>query len=338
YTNSFSYDHAGPMAWTVEDCALLLQAIAGFDARDPASSAAPVPDFAAGLRDGVKGLRIGVLRHLYEEDIAVAPAAKAALEQAYDVLRGLGAVLEDARIRPAEDYHNVKITGAESELYAVHEPVLRERAADFGRDFLGRALGALLISGYDYVQASRMRRQMMAEMAPLYERYDALVTAGPGPAGRLDAWRTINFWRGHNLTAPFNCTGGPALVQCIGFTDDGLPLSMQVVGRPFADATVLRVAQAYEAATPWRGQRPALVAGAPALPQPPVPAAEVAEISSTRRGNIAAVVARAGLKLPEDVFEQLCATAPYVEEMVGGLGRRAEFWEEPAGVFLVRGG
>ena len=337
YTNSFSYDHAGPMAWTVEDCALLLQAIAGHDPLDPASTTAPVPDFRAGLRDGVKGLRIGVLRHLYEEDIVVAPAVKAALEQAYDVLRGLGAVVEDARIRPAEDYHNVKITGAESELYAVHEPVLRARAADFGRDFLGRALGALLISGPDYVQASRMRRQMMAEMAPLYERYDVLVTAGPGPAGRLDAWRTINFWRGHNITAPFNCTGGPALVQCIGFTDDGLPLSMQVVGRPFADASVLRVAQAYEDATPWRGRRPALVAGAAGLPQPPVPAAEVAEISSTRRGNVAAIVARAGLTLPEDVFEQLCASAPYVEEMVAGLGRRAEFWEEPAGVFVVGG-
>ncbi len=335
YTNSFSYDHAGPMTWTVEDCAIMLQAIAGHDPKDPASASRPVPDYWAELGAGVKGLRIGMLRHLYEDDVPVPASLKAALEQAYDVLRGLGAVLEDARIRPAEDYHNVKITGAESELYAVHEPVLRTRLADFGRDFLGRALGALLISGPDYVQASRIRRQMISEMAPLYERYDVLVTAGPGPAGRLDAWRTINFWRGHNLTAPFNCTGGPALVQCIGFTDDGLPLSMQVVGRPFADGMVLRVAQAYEAATPWRGRRPALVAGAAPLPQPPVPAAEVASISAARRGEIAGICQRAGLTLPEDVFEQLCATAPYVEEMVGGLGRAWEFHDEPSNIFLV---
>jgi aspartyl-tRNA(Asn)/glutamyl-tRNA(Gln) amidotransferase subunit A len=337
YSNSFSYDHAGPMTWTVEDCAILLQAIAGHDPKDPASATAEVPDYRADLGAGVKGLRIGVLRHLYEEDIQVPPSLKAALEQAYDVLRSLGATLEDARIRPAEDYHNVKITGAESELFSVHEPVLRTRLADFGADFLGRALGALLISGPDYVQASRMRRQMIAEMAPLYERYDVLLTAGPGPAGRLDAWRTINFWRGHNITAPFNCTGGPALAQCIGLTDDGLPLSMQVAGRPFTDAMVLRVAKAYEDATPWRSRRPMLTPGAASLPTPPVPAPEKATISAARRDEIAVICRRAGLTVPEPVFEQLCASAPYVEEMVGGVSRSREFYDEPSSVFVPAG-
>jgi aspartyl-tRNA(Asn)/glutamyl-tRNA(Gln) amidotransferase subunit A len=150
YTNSFSYDHAGPMTWTVEDCAIMLQAIAGHDPKDPASAGRTVPDYRAELSAGVKGLRIGVLRHLYEEDVPVDASVKAALEQAYDVLRGLGAVIEDVRIRPAQDYHAVKITVAESELFAVHEPVLRQRLNDFGADFLGRALGALLISGPDY--------------------------------------------------------------------------------------------------------------------------------------------------------------------------------------------
>lgn len=333
YTNSFSYDHAGPMAWTVEDCAIMLQAIAGHDGKDPASAARPVPDYRAGLSAGVKGLRVGVLRHLYEEDIPVAASLKAALEQAYDVLRGLGASVEDARIRPASDYHAVKITGAESELFAVHEPVLRSRLNDFGADFLGRALGALLISGPDYMQASRQRRVMIAEMAPLYERYDVLLTAGPGPAGRLDAWRTINFWQRNNITAPFNVTGGPALVQCIGFTDDGLPLSMQVVGRPFADAMVLRVAKVYEDATPWRRRRPVLQSGAAPLPSPPVPEPEKAAISRMRRDEIAMLCKRRGLTVPEKHFEQLCATAPYVEEMVGHLGRSWDFMDEPASVF-----
>ena len=145
-----------------------------------------LPDYRAALTGDMRGLRIGVLRHLYEDDAPIQSVAKNALEAALDVLRGLGAVLEDARIRPAQVYHDVKITGAESELLAVHEPALRTRLADFGEDFLGRTLGALLISGADYVQASRWRRVLIAEMAPLYTKYDVLVTASPGPAPRLE--------------------------------------------------------------------------------------------------------------------------------------------------------
>jgi aspartyl-tRNA(Asn)/glutamyl-tRNA(Gln) amidotransferase subunit A len=330
YTNSFSYDHAGPMTWSVEDCAIMLQAIAGHDPKDPASADRPVPDYRAALTGGIKGLRIGVLRHLFEEDAPIPSAAKAALEASFDTLRGLGATLEDARIRPAQVYHDVKITGAESELYAVHEPVLRTRLNDFGEDFLGRTLGALLISGADYVQASRWRRVLIAEMAPLYAKHDVLVTAGPGPAPRLDSWRTINFWQRPSLTTPFNVLGGPALAQCIGFTEDGLPLSMQIVGRPFDDATVLRVAHAYEGATPWRSRRPALAPNAVSNTLPPVPEPAPSEISAVRRDEIAASCRRAGLTLNERQFQQLCATAPYVEAMVGRLRRDPEYHEEPA--------
>ncbi len=336
YTNSFSYDHAGPMTWTVEDCAIMLGAIAGHDPLDPASANRAVPDYRAALTGSIKGLRIGVLRHLYEEDVPTQPAVKAAMEAAFDVLRGLGAVLEDVRIRNAHDYHDVKITGAESELYAVHEPVLRKRLADFGEDFLGRALGALLISSSDYVQASRQRRLMIAEMQPVYEKYDVLLTAAPGPAGRLDAWRTINFWEKTSLTTPFNVLGGPALAQCIGFTDDGLPMSMQVAGRPFDDATVLRVAHAYEMATPWRSRRPVLDPDAVfSAEQPPVPEPAKATISQVRRDEIAAICKRAGLTLTDRVFEQLCATAPHVEAMTARLWRDAEFYDEPSNIFIA---
>jgi aspartyl-tRNA(Asn)/glutamyl-tRNA(Gln) amidotransferase subunit A len=331
YTNSFSYDHAGPMTWSVEDCAIMLQAIAGHDPRDPASAEQPIPDYRAALTGSIKGLRIGVLRHLFEDDAPIPPVAKTALEAAFDVLRGLGATLEDTRIRPAQVYHDVKITGAESELYAVHEPVLRARLSDFGEDFLGRTLGALLISGADYVQASRCRRMLVAEMTPLYTKYDVLVTAGPGPAPPLDSWRTINFWQRPSLTTPFNVLGGPALAQCIGFTDDGLPLSMQIVGRPFDDATVLCVAHAYETATPWRASRPVLDPNATiAHTLPPVPEPAQPEINAARRDEIAAICRRAGLTLNERHFQQLCATAPYVDAMVGRLKRDPEFYEEPA--------
>jgi aspartyl-tRNA(Asn)/glutamyl-tRNA(Gln) amidotransferase subunit A len=337
YTNSFSYDHAGPMTWSIEDCAIMLQAIAGHDHKDPASADRPVPDYRAALTGSIKGLRIGVLRHLFERDAPVPDATKSALEAALDVLRGLGATLEDTGIRPAQVYHDVKITGAESELYAVHEPALRTRLSEFGEDFLGRTLGALLISGADYVQASRWRRVLIAEMAPLYAKYDVLVTAGPGPAPRLENWRTINFWQRPSLTTPFNVLGGPALAQCIGFTGDGLPLSMQIAGRPFDDTTVLRVAHAYERATPWRARRPALEPNAavsntlPAVPDPAKP-----EVDAARCDEIAVVCRRAGLTLNERHFQQLCATAPYVEAMVGRLRRDPEFYEEPASTVSFR--
>ena len=337
YTNSFSYDHAGPMTWTAEDCAIMLQAIAGHDAKDPASTDQPVPNYRAALTGSIKGMRIGVLRHQFETEVAAPPAAKLALAAAFDVLRVLGATLEDIRIRPAQEYYDVKITGAESELYAVHEPVLRKRLDDFGEDFLGRTLGALLITGADYVQASRQRRIMIAEMAPIYAKYDALITAGPGPAPRLDAWRTIQFWLKPSVTTPFNVLGGPALAQCIGFTGDGLPLSMQIVGRPLDDATVLRVAHAYEAATTWRTRRPALDADAvSSATLPPVPEPEKANVSQTRRDEIAAICHRSGLALNERHFEQLCATAPYVEAMTGRLQRNGAFHDEPSTIFIVQ--
>jgi aspartyl-tRNA(Asn)/glutamyl-tRNA(Gln) amidotransferase subunit A len=339
YTNSFSYDTAGPMTWSVEDCAILLGQIAGHDTKDPASSRHAIPDYRATLGGGVKGLRIGVLRHMYETDVASPDVAKAAIETAIDVFRSLGATIEDARIRPAMDYYDVKIVGAESELYAVHEPVLRQRLTDFGEDFLGRSLGALLFSGTDYVQASRERRAMIAEMAPIYQRYDLLLTLAPGPAPRLDTHQTINFWRRSSLTTAFNVLGGPALAQCIGFTPDGLPLSMQIVGRPFDEATVLRAAHAYEAATSWRARRPILdpkASFSTALPAIPAPAK--AEISQADRDRIASICRRAGLSLNERHFEQLCATAPYIEAMTGRLNRTREFYEEPSSIFVLTPG
>ncbi len=334
YTNSFSYDHAGPMTWTAEDSALLLQVIAGPDINDPASASHAIPDYRAALTGNIKGLRIGVLRHLYEDDVPTPPVVKAALEEAYTIFRKLGAVLEDTSIRPAHDYHNVKITTAESELLSVHTPALRARLSDFGEDFLGRALGAMLISSADYVNAARARRQMIAEMAPLYAKYDVLLTAAPGPAAPFGAWRTIHFWQRSSLTTPFNVTGGPALVQPIGLTPEGLPLAMQIIGRPFDDATVLRVAHAYEQATDWRTRRPALDPDARfSTVLPPTPDPEAADLSQARRDEIASLCRRAGFILNDRHFEQLCATAPYVEEMVSHLRAEFSFTDEPATIF-----
>ncbi len=339
YTNSFSFDHAGPMTWTVEDCAILLQAIAGHDPKDPASAAHPVPDFRAALTGDIAGLRIGVVRHLHEDDCPVTAETAAALEQAFGVLRSLGAVLGEVRLRPAQDHYDVKVTIAESELLAVHDAALRTRPGDFGEDFLGRVLPAVLISARDYVEAQRERRRILAEMARVYADFDVLVTAtAGGPAPRLNAWRTIEFWRRPSLTTPFNVTGGPALAQCIGFSGSGLPLSMQVVGRPFAETTVLRVAHAYEQATEWRARRPRLDPAARFSAElPPVPDPAPADIDAATRDRAAAACRAAGLSLSDRQFATLCAAAPYVEAMTGRLYRERHWAEEPANIFQFGG-
>jgi aspartyl-tRNA(Asn)/glutamyl-tRNA(Gln) amidotransferase subunit A len=334
YANSFTFDHAGPMTWTVEDCAIMLQALAGHDPKDPASADRAIPDYRAALTGDVKGLRIGILRHLYEEDLTVMPEVHAALDEAYAVFRSLGATLEEVRIRPAADYYAVKITIAESEQYAIHEEELRSRPYEFGADFLGRALPAILYSSADYVQAQRERRTMLAEMLPVYAKYDVLLApAAPGPAPRLDAWQTIRFWQHASLTTPFNVTGGPALAQCMGFTKAGLPLSLQVVGRPFDEATVLRAAHAYEQATGWRRRRPALDPDAdPVSVSPANPAPEPAGDPATR-DMVVAAFQRAGLAPNEEHIAMVCAAAPYVTAMTRWLRHERDFRDEPANIF-----
>ncbi len=339
YTNSFSFDHAGPMTWTVEDCAILLQAIAGHDPKDPASAAHPVPDYRAALTSDIKGLRVGIVRHLHEDDCPVTAEVAAALQEAFAVFRSLGATLGQVRLRPAQNYYDVKVTIAESELLAVHEHALRTRPGDFGEDFLGRVLPAVLIGGRDYVQAQRERRRILAEMAPVYADHDVLVTAtAGGPAPLLGSWRTIEFWRRPSLTTPFNVTGGPALAQCIGFSSNGLPLSMQIAGRPFDDATVLRVAHAYETATPWRARRPRLDPAASFSTElPPIPDPDTGDLDSAARDRAATACRAAGLKLSEREFAMVCAAAPYVEAMTGRLYRERNWAEEPANVFQFGG-
>ncbi|WP_158746868.1 amidase [Acidisphaera sp. L21] len=335
YPNSFTFDNAGPMTWTVEDCAFLLQAIAGYDKEDPGSAQADIPDYRAALTRDIRGLRIGFIRHFHEEDIETTPSVAAALEEAAEVLRSLGAVVETVRLRPATVYGDVKITIAESELFSIHEATLRTRPGDFGLDFQGRVLGALMISGSDYVAAQRERRAILAEMQPVYRKYDALITAGAGgPAPAHGSWRTINFWKKASFTTPFNVAGMPTIAQCMGFAD-GLPLSLQVAGRPFEETTVLRIAHAYEKATDWRANRPAFEATtiAPPLPQEPVP--PIATVDAATRARVALVCKRAGLTLSEPAFESLCAAAPLVEAMTRRLRRERDFDLEPANVMRM---
>ena len=247
------------MCWTSRDAALMLQAIAGHDALDPASATVAVPDYAAALTGRVSGLRIGVVRHFYEVDDRADDEVLAAMDAGFEVLRQMGATVEDVNLSRAQDYSACCNIIMLSEAFAVHEAELRARPEKFGWILRDRMILASLLTAADYVQATRARRQLSAEMEAALDRYDVLLTAGAwSPAPRIDSISPYYLFRRPLLTAPCDVTGLPALSVCNGFSASGLPLAMQVIGRRFDEATVLRVGDAYERATPWRDRRPDL--------------------------------------------------------------------------------
>jgi aspartyl-tRNA(Asn)/glutamyl-tRNA(Gln) amidotransferase subunit A len=259
---SFTMDHTGPMAWTVEDCALLLQAMAGHDPTDPASAGRPVPSFTAQLGSGVKGLRIGVVRHFFETDHPVSPATKQGIDHALEVFEHLGAEISDVTLSPMEDYHAVGSIILTAEAYAVHEPWLKERFNDYGELFRDRiALGGL-IRGSDYVQAVRRRRLLCLELTNAMADLDILISASvPGEAPKITEVPKWGNLEKPSLMMPFNVTGFPAMSVCSGFGVGGLPVSVQLIAKPFAEPTLFRAGHAYETATNWRARRPALAMG-----------------------------------------------------------------------------
>ena len=258
---AFSLDTCGPMAWTVEDCALMLDAISGRDAEDPASVERPRGSFARRLRGDIAGMRIGVVRHFWERDIDADPVARDAIEAALTVLRRLGAKLTNVTLPPHADWDACCRVLIYAEANAIHEHDLATRPQDFAEITRSRFMAGAVISGSDLIHALRWRRQLCHGYARSMDGLDALVTGStllPAPplAGLGDPPYLAT--RGKTIMAPFNVTGAPALSVCAGFTPAGLPLSIQFAGRPLEDATVLRLGHAYERATPWRASRPAL--------------------------------------------------------------------------------
>ena len=254
---STSCDHVGPLTRSVADAALLLQVIAGHDPADPGSARVDCDDLRLPQRTDLRGLRLGVLRHHWEEDIQAKPELKKAVDEAIAVLRELGAQVEEVRVRSLHEYYAVRILLTESELFARHQHHLREHAGDYGDHFLGRTLAAALFTSADYLAAQRERRRMIDEFREVHQRFDALVTAGSGPAPRMDAHRSIGAkqkWSSPSMGTVFSVTGAPALALPCGFSSDGLPLGLQIAGRPFADAQVLDIGHAYECAAGWNRQ------------------------------------------------------------------------------------
>jgi aspartyl-tRNA(Asn)/glutamyl-tRNA(Gln) amidotransferase subunit A len=257
---SFTLDHTGPLAWTVEDCALLLQGMAGHDPDDPASADRPVADFTTELGRGMKGLRIGVIRHFHEVDNPVSPATRQGIEDALDFFRREGAEVRDVTLSPMMDYNAPGWLILTTEAYAVHEPWFKERFNDYGELMRDRLAFGALVRGAEYVQATRRRRQLCIEMRDAMADLDLLVTASAqGEAPKITEVPKWAMLEKPTFTMPFNVTGLPALSVCTGYGVGGLPLSMQIVGKPFQEATVFRADHAYERAFGWHSRRPALV-------------------------------------------------------------------------------
>ncbi|KUL39708.1 amidase [Streptomyces regalis] len=261
---SYALDHIGPLGWTVADTALATQVIAGHDPLDPGSVRRPVPDLVAGLGQGVRGLRIAYSPGWFRDDPATSPEVTAAIERVLAELGESGALVDEVELPPYGRFNACGRVIMAAEAYAIHEAELRRRPTAYGRYTYQRIAPAAGLSAADLVQALRLRQELAdAVQRIVFDRYDVLVTAtGLSPAPRLDAFPT-DWPPPRELTAmqtiPFNVTGHPALALPTGLSGTGLPLGMQIAGRAFDEATVLRVGAAVEAITGHAARRPAAV-------------------------------------------------------------------------------
>jgi len=259
-TLSWTLDHTGPMARTVEDCAYLLEALAGYDPADPASSREPVGDYVTPLGRGVRGLRVGVPREFFFEGID--PEVEKACGQALAMLRQFGASVQDVQI-PSTQSAAANTIILLAEAFAYHEQDLRTHPERFGEILRERMLAGGLITAAEYVQAQRLRARLRGEMADVLRTVDVLATpTSPKPAPTFAVVYDPEYGFPRGNTSPFNLTGLPALAVPCGFSGAGLPLSIQIIGRPFDEATVLRVGHTYEQATGWHTRHPKIGASA----------------------------------------------------------------------------
>ena len=257
---AFSLDTIGPMAWTAEDCALMLQVLAGHDPKDPASADRPVPDYSALLGTSLRGARIGVIRHFHEADSPVSAPELAAIDDAVAAFRDMGAIVSDVTLPPLQDWHAAGSLISMVERAAAYEEWARTRLDGFGDRVQRRLMLGALVSGVDYVQAVRRRRELRDELRDAMRGLDVVLTAAaPGEAPKMDAIPRWDVFDRPSFTIPFNVAGYPAMSVCSGFGPQGLPLSLQIVGKPFQEATVFQVADAFEKATSFRSRRPAMV-------------------------------------------------------------------------------
>ncbi len=254
---SFTLDHVGPLTRTVADNALLLDTIAGHDPADPGSTATNARAFGGLLDRGVRDLRIGCVRHFHERDLPAHPEVAAALEDVARVLQAEGAQVHTVILPTLTEFAGINRVILCSEAWSIHAPWLRERPGDYGKLARRRLLPGAFMTAGDYVGAQRRRTEVIAAVEDRLRDYDVLLCASSmDPSSRMDDPDETARTYPRQARTPFNVTGHPALAMMSGLSGNGLPVSVQFVGRYFDDATVLRVAAAYERATAWHKKKP----------------------------------------------------------------------------------
>jgi aspartyl-tRNA(Asn)/glutamyl-tRNA(Gln) amidotransferase subunit A len=237
----------------------MLQALAGHDPRDPASAKRPVPDYRAALGAGIKGAKVGVIHHFHETDHKVGEETQRGISVAVETFRGLGAEIREVQLSPLQDWHACGSLISIVERAAAYEEWARTRLPDFGERMRSRLMLSAFVSGVDYLQAVRRRRELRAELRAAMAELDAVLTAVlPGEAPKIDGLPKWDVFQQPSFMMPFNVAGYPAMSVCSGFGAAGLPVALQIVGKPFQEATVLRIADAFEKATPFRDRRPSV--------------------------------------------------------------------------------
>lgn len=257
YPLSFSLDTAGPLTWTVEDSALMLDVLAGHDPNDQASAKAPKVDYGASAHRPIKGMRIALARQWYD---GVTPDMDKGIDEAVRVLRDLGAIVDEVVFPDIWDYHICGRVIITVEAHAIHRQEVIETPEKFGYTTRRRfQLGAFL-TAEQYLSTLRFRRKLQLDTRAAMRGYDLVMTANHwgAPETFQEPQPIFHFLGKPSLTMPFNVTGQPALTVCCGFGSDGFPLSFQLAGRPFDEASAFAAGAAYERATPWRERRPKL--------------------------------------------------------------------------------
>jgi aspartyl-tRNA(Asn)/glutamyl-tRNA(Gln) amidotransferase subunit A len=250
---SWSVDHVGPMTRTVEDNALMLNVLAGFDPEDWATAEVPVPDYTRALRRGVHGMRIGIPKLALIQGFH--PDELKAFDAALSVFQRLGARVHEVEfpetLSVMGDAHNI-IRICEAASY--HEPFLAAKAELYGPTAVRRDVeaGALITAG-QYLRAQKLRKVFVKQMLKVFADFDVMITPESVPAGEQSRASL-------NPHSPFNDTGFPGMAVPAGFSTSvpGLPLSIQIVGRPFDEESVYAAGYAYESETRWHEQRPTL--------------------------------------------------------------------------------
>ena len=263
----WSVDTIGPISRTVADCAATIGAIAGYDPNDPYTGRVAVPDYTATLTGEIRGLRVGLVSELMDLDFGLDPQTRNAVEDAAHALAELGAEVRKVSIPLAQQTGAIVRTITHTERVSLRPEWLRQRPQDYHVNTRIAFMTGNLIPGQVYYKAQKLRAIVRQQVLSALEDVDVLIQpTSSGPAGKLDfntgvpsKEAALQALAEGSYRGPYSLSGAPALSIPCGFTTDGdggLPLALQIAGRPYAEDTVLNVAYAYEQATPWHNRKP----------------------------------------------------------------------------------